>query len=108
MLHACVERFNVTDTVRKILGTKRGLCRAQWHQCGKSLLDLVPAPGDAWADRHRNAEMAARFLQGLCIALRQCSDPTTGQEAVTCNRNGLDANSTWFPKFYFKTCQSLF
>jgi hypothetical protein len=64
MFHACVERFNVTESVRKILG---GLCRAQWHQCGKSLLDLVPAPGDAWAHRHRNAEMAARFLLGLCV-----------------------------------------
>jgi hypothetical protein len=25
MLHACVERFDVTGTVGKILGTKRGL-----------------------------------------------------------------------------------
>ena len=25
MLHACVERFDVTSTVVKILGTKRGL-----------------------------------------------------------------------------------
>ena len=25
MLHICVERFDVTDTVGKILGTKRGL-----------------------------------------------------------------------------------
>ena len=25
MLHACVERFDVTDTVGKNLGTKRGL-----------------------------------------------------------------------------------
>ena len=48
MFYACVERFNVTESVRKILG---GLCRAQWHQCGKSLLNLVPAPGDAWAHR---------------------------------------------------------
>ena len=67
MFYICVERFNVTDIVGKILETKRGLCRAQWHQCGKSLLDLVPAPGDAWAHRHRNAEMAARFLLGLCV-----------------------------------------
>ena len=51
MFHICVERFDVTNIVGKILGTKRGLCRAQWHQCGKSLLHLVPAPGDAWAHR---------------------------------------------------------
>ena len=31
MLHACVERFDVTGTVGKILETKRGLSW-EWHK----------------------------------------------------------------------------
>ena len=38
MLHACVQKFDVTGTERKILGTKQSLILAPCHQMGVWLL----------------------------------------------------------------------
>ena len=40
MLYACVEKFDVTGTVGKILGTKRGLrlCLARPRQAAKGMI----------------------------------------------------------------------
>ena len=69
MLHACVERFDVTDTVGKILGTKRP------HTLGRE-----PDQRTIW-------RVQQPFLRCSCLQWRLwlLSDP--GTLAGTCNEN---------------------
>ena len=66
MLHACVEKFDVTDSVGKMLGTKRGLKPLQLHlhqRTTRHTLALSPprqSPASPVRNERPNAEPADR------------------------------------------------
>ena len=100
MLHTCVERFDVTGTVEKILGTKRGLSQALrvqeqmfvWFAC---LSDLAPRVQDSPRSQALQKRRNRPYLPGLSHLVQVSLNPCTVREIEIHGRDEPNNSCYW-------------